>query len=100
MRGFPLPLLLALTACSTLSRPGAVIDGALRDWRLAVTADDRNRLRDWRDAFVEGLREARAAGHGAEIGAQGTLLNPDAAQGGGPIPNGTYRCRMIKLGAK
>ena len=28
------------------------------------------------------------------------LLDPDAAIGGVPIPNGDYRCRVIKLGAK
>jgi hypothetical protein len=28
------------------------------------------------------------------------LLEPDAALGGGPIPNGDYRCRVIKIGAK
>jgi len=28
------------------------------------------------------------------------LLDPDAAQAGPAIPNGMYRCRVIKLGAK
>ena len=36
----------------------------------------------------------------AEIAREGALLDPDAALGGGPIPNGMYRCRVIKLGAK
>lgn len=79
---------------------GQVIERAPRDWRLVATADDRDRLRDWRDAFVDGLREARAAGHGADIAKEGPLLDPDSALGGGPIPNGNYRCRMTKLGAK
>ena len=43
---------------------------------------------------------ARRAGHGDEIDREGALLQPDAALGGGPIPNGLYRCRVIKVGAK
>ena len=55
---------------------------------------DRERLREWRDAFVAALRAARAGGHAAEIAREGALLEPDAALGGGPIPNGDYRCRV------
>lgn len=100
MRQLTVLVLAALSACSTLPPSDQVIDRSPRDWRLVATADDRDRLRDWRDAFVEGLREARAAGHAAEIAAEGPLLDPDAAIGGGPIPNADYRCRVTKLGAK
>ncbi|MGN6155593.1 MAG: DUF4893 domain-containing protein, partial [Sphingomicrobium sp.] len=64
-----------------------------------ATDDDRTRLREWRDAFVSGLAQARASGHSTDIAREGALLDPDAAIGG-PIPNGSYRCRVIKLGAK
>jgi hypothetical protein len=81
-------------------RPGgAVIESPARDWRQVATSDDRNRLRDWRGAFVSALNAARA-GHAAEIAREGALLAPDAALGGGPIPNGDYRCRVVKIGAK
>ena len=99
MRSFLLALF-ALSACATAPQSGAVIERPVRDWRAVATADDRGRLRDWRSAFVEGLREARAAGHQAEIAREGVLLDPDAALGGGPVPNGDYRCRVIKLGSK
>jgi hypothetical protein len=79
---------------------GGVIQSPARDWRQIATPDDRERLRDWRDAFVSALQSARAAGHAAEIAREGALLEPDAALGGGPIPNGDYRCRVIKLGAR
>ena len=91
---------LALAACAATPPSGSVIERPPRDWRLVATADDRDRLRDWRDAFVEGLREAQAAGHQAEIAREGALLDPDAGMGGGPVPNGNYRCRVIKLGSK
>ena len=77
-----------------------VVASSARDWRIEATESDRGRLRDWRTAFVDGLRAARTSGHGAEIAREGVLLDPDAALGGGPIPNGDYRCRVIKLGAR
>ena len=76
----------------------AVVQTA-RDWRTVATDEDRERLRDWRTAFTTALAEARAGGHSAEIANEGALLEPDSAIGGG-IPNGVYRCRVIKLGAK
>ena len=93
-------VLISLAGCASAQQSGAVIDHAPRDWRAVATADDRDRLRDWRGAFVEGLREAKAAGHEAEITREGKLLDPDAALGGGPIPNGMYTCRTIKLGSR
>jgi hypothetical protein len=96
----PLALGLALTACSAMNPGGTVIQSPVRDWRQVATPDDRERLRDWREAFVFALQAARRAGHAAESAREGALLEPDAALGGGPIPNGDYRCRVIKLGAK
>ncbi len=93
----------ALPACSVLERleqpPGVIVQPA-RDWRAVATQDDRERLREWRSAFTTGLNAARVAGHSAEIAREGVLLDPDAALGGGPIPNGMYRCRVIKVGAR
>ena len=95
-----LALSLCLPACSAMRPGAAVIEAPTRDWRAIATQSDRERLRDWRDAFVTGLKVARAAGHSQAIAREGALLEPDAALGGGPIPNGRYRCRVIKLGAK
>jgi len=91
---------LFLPACSALPPTGTVIPSATRDWRAIATEDDRARLRDWRDAFVAGLKAARATGHATEIAREGALLEPDSSLGGGAIPNGSYHCRVIKLGAK
>ena len=99
MRPLLVSLFLALSACQSLEPPTHIVHGE-RGWRSIATEADRERLRDWRDAFTEGLVAARAAGHSDAIAAEGALLDPDSALGGEPIPNGSYRCRVIKLGAK
>jgi hypothetical protein len=96
-----LPLLalpLACTGCSMMAPSTAVVRPA-HDWRAVATDSDRARLRDWRSAFTAALAAASKSGHAADIAKEGALLKPDAAIGG-PIPDGMYRCRVIKLGAK
>jgi hypothetical protein len=92
--------LLASGGCAQFQSAPGVIAQPGRDWRSVVTESDRGRLRDWRSAFVDALGSARAGGHAADLTREGVLLEPDAALGGGPIPNGMYRCRVIKIGAK
>lgn len=86
---------LSVVACATM--PAAQ---TAADWRAVATANDRERLREWRTAFIRALDQARAAGHAADIAREGPLLEPDAALGPVPIPNGRYKCRVIKLGTK
>ncbi|MEO7563707.1 MAG: DUF4893 domain-containing protein [Sphingomicrobium sp.] len=95
-----LGIVVAVAGCTTLRQPSAMIPQATADWRSVATADDRARLHDWRPAFVGALAAARAAGHGDDIAREGALLAPDSALPGPPIPDGDYRCRIIKLGAK
>jgi hypothetical protein len=90
--------LFGLSACTT-SRQAVRRAIAAADWRSVVTVADAKRLRDWRSDFAKALEQARTAGHGAEIDAEGRLLMPDAAIPGA-LANGDYRCRIIKLGAK
>ncbi|WP_114227751.1 MULTISPECIES: DUF4893 domain-containing protein [Sphingomonas] len=99
MKLAPLGALLALTACQTMA-PNAVVPQRTADWQRVVTPADRGRLRDWRRDWLRGLDQATKAGHGAEIAREGVLLQPDAALPGSTLPNGDYRCRTIKLGAK
>ncbi len=91
---------IGLSSCGVMQPATSVIPATVGDWRTVVTTDDRERLREWRGAFVSALKTARAAGHGPAIAAEGALLEPDAALVGPGIPNGDYRCRVIKLGAK
>jgi len=91
--------LLIPAACSVVPEPRMIAAPSV-DWRSVATADDRQRLREWRSAFIGALDAARRSGHEDDSAREGALLRPDAALGGGPIPNGMYRCRVIKLGAK
>lgn len=99
-RAFLAGILLTIAGCSTLEQPTRMVAQQTRDWRQVATPGDRERLREWRDAFADALAAAQRAGHAADIAGEGALLQPDSAIGGGPIPNGLYRCRVIKVGAK
>jgi len=85
--------------CNAILQPNAMVAQRTLAWKDIASAADRARLRDWRSSFTKALAAARRSGHGAEIAREGALLEPDAALGGA-IPNGTYACRVIKIGAK
>jgi len=101
MRLAPLLALTVLTAgCTVIEQPSGLIPRYTTAYKEVISENDRVRLRDWRKSFENGLAAARKAGHGTEIDREGALLDPDAALAGPAIPNGMYRCRVIKLGAK
>ncbi len=95
---------MALGACTLMNAPTGTISQAdavaRHDWRSVVTAGDRQRLRDWYDAWQQALREARDGGHAASVTAEGPLLEPLAALPDPWLPAGDYRCRVIKLGSQ
>jgi hypothetical protein len=95
-----LAALLACSSCSVVEQPSGLIPRWTTAWKEVATPDDRQRLADWRSSFIAALTAAKAAGHATEIAREGDLLEPDAALGPPTIPDGMFRCRMIKIGAK
>ena len=95
-----LALALGSAGCNVILQPPGMIAEWTSAWRRIATIDDRERLRDWRTTFTTALDAAQKAGHSADIDREGAVLDPDAALSNGTIPNGMYRCRVIKLGAK
>ncbi|MEO7603162.1 MAG: DUF4893 domain-containing protein [Sphingomicrobium sp.] len=97
-------LLAALAACGPRPTVGIVrspmMPRATPAWREIATTADRERLRDWRKAFTAAVAAARASGHGDELAREGRLLDPDGALADPAIPDGRYRCRVTKLGAR
>ena len=91
---------LLCSSCDVIEQPNGLIPRWTAAYKDVISENDRVRLRDWRKSFEDALVAARKAGHGAEIAAEGSLLDPDSALAGPSIPNGLYRCRVIKLGAK
>ena len=89
---------LLLAGCAT-QRPAVPVQPVV-DWRGVATSDDRERLREWHSTFEQAVDAARRSGRDEEVAREAVLLQPDAAIASGPIPNGDYRCRVIKLGAK
>ena len=92
---------IALAGCASF-KPAAAPQSAaaVGDWRAIATEEDRRRLREWRTAWIEGLRKAQATGHGAALIREGVLLQPDAAAAWEDPPSGDFHCRVIKIGAK
>jgi len=97
---FLLAALLACSSCSVIEQPSGLIPRWTTAWKEVATANDRRRLADWRATFVDAMAAANKAGHGEEIAREGALLEPDAALGPPGLPDGMYRCRVIKVGAK
>jgi hypothetical protein len=97
-----LVLLLAVTTagCDVIEQPSGLMPRWTTAYRQVVSETDRVRLRDWRKTFEKGLDAARKSGHEAEVAREGPLLDPDSALAGPAIPNGMYRCRVIKLGSQ
>jgi hypothetical protein len=101
MRLAVLSTLALLTAgCDVIEQPAGLIPRYTMAYKEVISENDRVRLRDWRQTFVGAVDAARKSGHAADITREGTLLDPDVALAGPAIPNGMYRCRVIKLGAK
>lgn len=101
MRMLLLPaLLLAMGSCQAIEQPAGLIPRWTTAYRELISDRDQLRLHNWRTAFTSGLAAARRSGHTAEVEREGAMLNPDSAVPGPAIPNGVYRCRVIKLGAK
>jgi uncharacterized protein DUF4893 len=101
MRGFLLAAaILALSGCDIIEQPSGLIPRWTSAYKQVISENDRVRLRDWRKTFEDALADARKSGHAADIAREGVLLDPDAAQATPAIPDGRYRCRVIKLGAK
>jgi len=90
-------LLLALPSAIAAQSIVAVPPGA--GWRAVATEDDRRRLRNWRDAWTEALRDVADGENAGEIARGGPLFEPDTALPNPSPPPGIYNCRTIKLGA-
>jgi hypothetical protein len=98
LNGAALASLLLVAACGGDDRPAQ--PQPIANWRSIATQADRERVRTWRDAWVQALAKVRAPGDRAKVAAEGALLQPDAAQAPATPPPGDYRCRVTKLGAK
>ena len=93
-------LAFATAACDVIEQPSGLMPRWTSAYKEVISEADRVRLRDWRSAFEGALAGARGSGHAADIEREGALLDPDAALPKPKIPDGLYRCRVIKLGAK
>ncbi|MGE7205255.1 DUF4893 domain-containing protein [Sphingomonas sp. NPDC019816] len=98
--GVSVVLVLALAAGGTSMATASRRQAEAVDWRRAATEADRTRLRNWREAWLKGLAQARSGGWAQDVAALGELVNPDRSVAEPGLPDGDYRCRTIKLGSQ
>ena len=70
------------------------------NWRTIATEEDRRRIRDWRETWLEAAAQAGAEGQSGLIAREGVLLDPDVALESPAPPPGAYRCRVLKVGSQ
>jgi len=98
------------TAIAALALAGVLGGGAVAhvrqrpdadvDWRSVATHQDRERLRGWRNAWMQALAKVRATPAGAAaLAADPALFDPDRVMQGGALTAGNYRCRTYRLGS-
>ncbi len=90
---------LSLAGCTRDGKLQLVDEAPETRWRMVTTEQDRDRLRNWRKAWVEALPKARAV-DAAAIAEQGQLFEPDRALDRAMPPAGDYKCRTFKLGSQ
>ncbi len=97
----PLVAALALAGCASGGKDEPrMAEAAPPDWRAIATEHDRERLREWRTAWMEAIRKVNASGQRMALAREGALLQPDVAVEWRDPPPGDYSCRVIKMGAK
>ena len=84
----------SLAACATTPRP------TVTDWRVVATDNDRERLRDWRTAFVKALDQARAAVIRPKSSTKARCWSPTPHSARYLFPTAAINARVIKVGAK
>jgi hypothetical protein len=92
---------LAVTLAGAMLATAAVRaqDTGDSDWRKVATRQDRERLRGWRDAWIQALTKVRATPEGRErLAADADLFDPDRVIEGAALLPGVYRCRVHRLG--
>lgn len=101
---FALPLLLVMAACQTNQKPAAVasvevVEEKRPEWQTVATPADQVRLQGLNNAWNQALADARRGGFAKALETEGELLQGDASLPRAAPPPGSYRCRIIKMGA-
>lgn len=97
LRSGLLALATLAVAAPALGREEVVPDRDGADWRGLATKTDLDRVRHWRDAWVEALTQANRT-NATDISRGGVLFDPDTALPNAQPPVGDYACRTVKLG--
>lgn len=104
-RGWAAAAASLLAGCQTAPTPTPIAVAVLEPeparpaWESLLDARDRDRLGRIDQAWRQALAAARSAGFARRIAAEGPLLDPGGALPRAAPAPGSYRCRLIRLGA-
>ena len=71
-----------------------------QEWQRVATTADQDKIGRVAAAWSDALADARKAGFSKQVGAEGALLDPNAALPRASPPPGAYNCRLVKLGSQ
>lgn len=96
-------IFLMASACAT-PRPAKpvveLVEWPKGSWQAVASPVDFDRIGKIKDAWRVGLADAKAHGFGKAIAAEGELLDPAVALPRAAPSPGSYKCRLIALGAQ
>lgn len=96
------PAALMVMAATAAATPASATEAGVAeqeaDWRRVATPGDRERIRQWRSAWMSALPAARAGGGRVELDADAALFDPDGVMDGAMPPAGAYLCRLFRMG--
>ena len=84
---------------ATIVAPPAATAPAAPAWAALLQAQDLDRLQRLDAAWSAGLAAARRGGFARRVQADGALLDPAGALPRAAPAPGSYRCRLVRLGA-
>jgi hypothetical protein len=69
------------------------------EWLSVASDDDQDRIKRVEEAWAAAMAEARRGRFKAALAEEAELLKPDGALAAPAPPPGSYRCRVIRIGA-
>lgn len=89
---------LAFLSAVVLTDAGLAEENNKPQWTKQATQSDVARVKQWQKFLEAGVKEAKRAGHGSEIGQRAPLFETNVGKRDLALQDGKYHCSITKLG--